>query len=157
MLADGIESGLLNEGQAMAILVVLVSAGSETTSSLLATAVETLARNHELQQQLRREPDGIPAAVEDFLRENGPFQFHYRWTTTDTTLGGTKIPVGSMVLLSWAAANRPDPDPGAATSETSAAEPTWLPPRTMHSVGGCTSASARRLLAWKLASRSNGS
>ena len=125
VFADGIESGEVTAGEVRDMLVVLVSAGSETTASLIATAIETLARDTELQQRLRTEPDGIPAAVEDILRADGPFQFHYRWTPADATLGGTDIPADSRVLLMWAAANRPSPDapgepgePGAPGADT---------------------------------------
>jgi cytochrome P450 len=118
VLADGIESGELSHDEARDMLVVLVSAGSETTASLLATAIETLARDQELQLRLRRDPEGIPDAIEAILRADGPFQFHYRWTPADTSLGGTAIPAHSRVLLMWAAANRPAPG---ATIETDAA------------------------------------
>ncbi len=107
VLAAAVEGGEISVGDATAMLVVLVSAGSETTSSLLATAAEALARNPELQQRLREHPDQIPFAVEDFLRDDGPFQFHYRHTARDTTLGGVEIPAQSTLLLMWAAANRP--------------------------------------------------
>ena len=110
VFAEGIESGTVNADEARDILLVLVSAGSETTASLLATSVETLARNPELQERLRRDPARIPGAIEDILRTDGPFQFHYRATPHDTTLGGMPIPVNSRVLLMWAAANRPSPD-----------------------------------------------
>ena len=109
VLADAVDAGTISVGDATAMLVVLVSAGSETTASLIATAVETLARDQGLQQRLRENPDQIPFSIEDFLRDDGPFQFHYRWVTTDTTLGGVDIPSGSIVLLMWAAANRPAP------------------------------------------------
>ena len=62
-----------------------------------------------MQDELRREPERIPAALEAVLRDDGPFQFHYRWSTTDVDLGGTRIPANSRVLLMWAAANRPSP------------------------------------------------
>jgi len=110
VFAEGVECGSLNADEARDMLVVLVSAGSETTASLLATAVENLARDPERQEHLRRQPARIPDAIEEFLRTDGPFQFHYRWTPRDTTLGGTSIPASSRVLLMWAAANRPSPD-----------------------------------------------
>ena len=91
------------------MMLVLVSAGSETTASLLASAAEKLARDPELQEHLRGNPARIPAAIEDVLRTNGPFQFHYRATPHDTALGRTPIPANSRVLLIWAAANRPSP------------------------------------------------
>jgi len=110
VFAEGIESGVVDADEARDMLLVLVSAGSETTASLLATAVETLARDPDLQEHLRGEPARIPGAIEDILRTNGPFQFHYRATPRDTTLGGTSIPANSRVLLMWAAANRPSSD-----------------------------------------------
>jgi cytochrome P450 len=112
VFAEGIEAGTIDAGEARDMLLVLVSAGSETTASLLATAVATLARDPELQELLRREPNRIPEAIEDILRADGPFQFHYRATPHDTTLGGVAIPANSRVLLMWAAANRPSVDGG---------------------------------------------
>ena len=110
VFAEGIGAGTVDRGEARDMLLVLVSAGSETTASLLATAIETLARDPELQERLRRDPARIPGAIEDILRADGPFQVHYRATPRDTTLGGVPIPANSRVLLMWAAANRPAPD-----------------------------------------------
>ncbi len=110
VLVDGIETGQLSPDEAMSLLVLLINAGTETTSSLLATSVKTLANNTDLQEYLRGNPESIPATIEDFLREDGPFQFHYRWTTTDALLADRFIPAHSRVLLMWAAANRPSPD-----------------------------------------------
>src|SRR5690606_34372042 len=47
----------------------------------------------------------VPAFVEEALRSDGPFRFHYRMSTRDTSLGGVAIPARSRVLLMWAAAN----------------------------------------------------
>jgi cytochrome P450 len=110
VLVDGIDTGEITRDEAQNLLVLLVNAGTETTSSLLATAVRTLARAPELQDALRADPARIADAIEDFLRQEGPFQFHYRWTPADTAIGGTPIPANSRVLLMWAAADRPSPD-----------------------------------------------
>ena len=98
VLADAVGSGELHAGEARDVLVVLVSAGSETTASLLATAVETLATDPALQDRLRQDPAGIPDAVEEMLRADGPFQFHYRYVTRDTELGGVQIPARSRLF-----------------------------------------------------------
>jgi cytochrome P450 len=105
VLVDALEDGQLSMSEVLGILMQLFNAGTETTSSLIANSVETIARNSALQHDLRREPEHIPEAIETVLRDDGPFQFHYRWTTVDTTIGGTSIPAGSRVLLMWAAAN----------------------------------------------------
>jgi cytochrome P450 len=109
VLVDGIDSGGLTADEARNILLQLFTAGTETTSSLITNAVEILAHRADLQRRLRHCPEHIPEALEDILREDGPFQFHYRCTTTDTTLGNMHIPANSRVLLLWAAANRPSP------------------------------------------------
>ena len=75
-----------------------------------ANAIELLARRPDLQADLRANPEHIPDALDDLLRDDGPFQFHYRWSTTDTALGGVSVPASSRLLLMWAAANRPAPD-----------------------------------------------
>lgn len=106
VLVDAVDEGAIDVGEARDMLVQLFNAGTETTASLIATSLETVARRPELQDELRDEPGRIPDAIEDVLREDGPFQFHYRWTTTEIMLGDTVIPAASRVLLMWAAANR---------------------------------------------------
>jgi cytochrome P450 len=109
VLVDASDSGLISVDEAQNLLMLLVNAGTETTSSLLATSVRTLAREPELQEDLRAEPEGIPDAIEAILRNEGPFQFHYRWASTDSTIGETRVPANSQVLLMWAAADRASP------------------------------------------------
>ena len=104
------EAGDVTMSEVTSMLTVFVTAGSETTASLMATAIETLARDQALQDRLRRDPSLIPDAIEMFLRDNGPFQFHYRYVPADTSIGGVSIPAESRVMLMWAAANRPSPD-----------------------------------------------
>ena len=51
VFAEGIESGTVLPDEARDMLLVLVSAGSDTTASLLASSVETLVRDLELQER----------------------------------------------------------------------------------------------------------
>ena len=120
VFADEIENGAVTAREVRDMLVVFVTAGSETTASLLATAIETLARDQERQEELRSDPSLIPGAIEEILRSDGPFQFHYRFTPDETTLGGITIPAKSQVLLMWAAANRPSSDEDVEAEGTSA-------------------------------------
>jgi cytochrome P450 len=110
VLAAAIDDRTVSRDEARDIVVQLLGAGTETTASHLATVVERLARDGELQDRLRADPAAIPNLLEATLRDDGPFQFHYRWSTVDLTLGGVEIPAGSRVMLMWAAANRPAPD-----------------------------------------------
>ncbi len=110
VFADQLDAGEVSRDEVSSMLTVFVTAGSETTASLIATCIETLARDRELQDRLRAQPELISNVIERILRDSGPFQFHYRYTPADTELGGVTIPAHSRVLLMWAAANRPAPD-----------------------------------------------
>jgi cytochrome P450 len=113
--ADAVRAGHLDDIEAISILLVLVSAGSESTAALLGTGAQLLARDQDLQRRLRTRPDLIGAFIEEACRLDPPFRGHYRRTTHATTLAGTELPEGARVVLAWPAANRdpsmtPDPD-----------------------------------------------
>ena len=113
--AQGVDAGELTDEEAFAILFLLVSAGGESTTSLTGTGVRILAERRDLQDRLRREPDLIPAFVEEACRIDPPFRGHYRHVVADTTLGGVAVPAGSTLVLAWTAANHdrdafPNPD-----------------------------------------------
>lgn len=105
-LADGVEDDLITREQAIGILVILFGAAGESTASLLGSAVHLLARDTRLQAQLRHHPELIPAFVEETVRLETPFKFHYRVVRSAGTLCGTPLEQGDRLLLGWAAANR---------------------------------------------------
>jgi len=105
LLAGG-ERGELSEGQALGIGVVLVGAGGESTASLLGNAVHALAERPDLQQLLRRDPERIPAFVEESVRLESPFRGHYRVVRRPAALGGVPLAPGDRLFLLWASANR---------------------------------------------------
>jgi cytochrome P450 family 144 len=105
-VARGVDAGVFSESEAHTILHTLLSAGGESTTSLLGNAVRILAENQELQQHLRQNSEQIPVFVEEALRMEPPFRYHMRSVSNDTTLGGVDISADATVLLLWAAANR---------------------------------------------------
>jgi cytochrome P450 family 144 len=105
-IARGIEDGALSEEDGVIILQNLLSAGGESTTSLLGNSVRLLAEHPDLQHQLRAEPELVPTFIEEALRLESPFRFLFRYTPLDTSLGGVDIPAGTTVLLFWGAANR---------------------------------------------------
>jgi len=104
-----VEAGDLDDLEAIATLMLLVSAGTESTTSMLGAGARILAEDRALQDRLRADPELIPSFVEEVCRLDPPFRGHYRRVTADTTLGGTSIPAGSTIVLVWPAANR-DPE-----------------------------------------------
>jgi len=105
-VARGVKGGAFSEFGATAILHTLLSAGGESTTSLLGNAVRILAEHRDLQNQLREDPELIPMFVEEALRLEPPFRYHMRFVPEDTALGGVEIPAGATVLLLWGSANR---------------------------------------------------
>ena len=105
-VARGIQSGDLQVQEGIVTLQTLLSAGGESTSSLLGNAVRILAEQPELQEDLRASPERIPAFVEEAVRLESPFRHLTRSVPHDTTLGDVAIPAGSTLMLFWGAANR---------------------------------------------------
>jgi cytochrome P450 len=101
-----LDAGTLQTGEATIILHTLLSAGGESTTSLLGNAVRMLAEDPGLQQRLREKPHEIDVFVEEALRLESPFRQMMRCVPRDTTLGGVDIASGSTVLLLFAAGNR---------------------------------------------------
>jgi cytochrome P450 len=67
-----------------------------------------LSRDLALQDQLRRQPALIPAAVEEFLRLYTPYRGFARTAVCDVEFGGRTIPTGEPIALVYASANRDD-------------------------------------------------
>jgi cytochrome P450 len=105
-VARGVNAGVFTDIEANVILHTLLSAGGESTTSLLGSAVRILAEHPELQRHLRENPEQITTFVEEALRLESPFRYLMRSVPRDTTLGAVDIPAGATVLLLWGAANR---------------------------------------------------
>jgi cytochrome P450 len=98
--------GTLQMGEATIILHTLLSAGGESTTSLIGNAVRMLAEDPDMQHRLRERPQDIDVYVEEALRLESPFRQMMRSVPHNTTLGGVDIPAGSTALLLFAAGNR---------------------------------------------------
>ncbi|MFJ2189857.1 cytochrome P450 [Kitasatospora sp. NPDC087861] len=86
--------------------VLLLIAGHETTVNLITNGVLTLLRQPEHLDQLRREPDLLPRAVEELLRYEPPVHMRERIPLADIDVAGTTIPEGTSVVLALASGNR---------------------------------------------------
>ena len=105
-IGRGVDSGAFDLREGIVILQTLLAAGGESTTSLMGNSVRMLAERPDLQQDLRDNPERIPAFVEEALRLESPFRSMPRSVKHDTTLGGVVIPAGATVLLMFAAGNR---------------------------------------------------
>jgi len=94
------EEDLIQEG-----LLILVG-GNETTRHVISGGCDALLRHPEQWRLLAREPQRIPAAVEEMLRWVTPIQNMNRTATRDVVLRGRTIRAGQKLLLLYPSANR---------------------------------------------------
>lgn len=106
LLAAARTDGRLTADEATSMLLQLVTAGSESTTSLIGSATLILATDADLQERVRHDDALVDALVEEAVRLESPFRGHFRVATRDTELGGVHLPKGSRLMLLWGAANR---------------------------------------------------
>ena len=88
------------------VLFSLLTAGHETTTSLLSNAFLWLLREPAVWQALGRDLSLVPNAVEEVLRMD-PSVFSWRRKALhETELGGVRIPEGANLLVMIGSANR---------------------------------------------------
>ena len=105
-LARGIEAGAIDREYAIGIATVMFGAGGESTAALIGSCMRRLATDPDLAARLRLEPELIPRFVEEIVRLEPPFKFHYRSVRRACTLGGFDLAPGDRLALLWASANR---------------------------------------------------
>jgi cytochrome P450 PksS len=97
----------LTDDEVLAMVFLLLSAGHETTVNLIGSGALALIEHPDQLDRLRREPGLIKPAVEELLRYVVPAEMATeRYAVADTTVAGTVIPRGEMVLAVIASANR---------------------------------------------------
>jgi hypothetical protein len=115
MIAAEQDGMRLDEVDLLALSSLLLVAGHETTSNLIANAVLLLLRFPDERKRLQDDLALLPGAVDECLRYESPIQLTDRAVLEDCELGGKRIRRHQMVAVVLAAANRdpahfPDPD-----------------------------------------------
>ena len=88
---------------------MLLFAGHDTTSALIASATRALLANPDALARFRAEPGLAESAVEELLRFDGPSKTFVRTASEDHERGGHAIRTGDQLWLSIMGANH---DPG---------------------------------------------
>ena len=100
----------LDERELIAMLFLLLVAGHETTTNLIASGTLALLTNPAELDRLRADPSLLPGAVEELLRYVNPLNHATdRFTLEPVEIGGVTIPAREWVLCVTSSANR---DPG---------------------------------------------
>ena len=105
-LADAQAAGDLTFDEAVANAVLLLFAGHETTTTLLANGLAVLLAHPDELRRLRAEPTLIGTAVDELLRYEGPSKLIPRWAVDEIELRDRRITPGCLVFLVQASANR---------------------------------------------------
>ena len=104
---DGDNDFPLSRVQVVAVILLLFSvAGVEMVAAATSFTLLRLARDPQLQTQLREDPAQIPAFLEEMLRLEAPGPAIPRITTREVNVGGVTIPARSVVWLGLEAAGR---------------------------------------------------
>jgi len=106
VIATAVADGRITRAETHGMSLLLLTAGWETTASLISTALYLLARYPDERRLLVAEPANIPAAIEEILRFEAPVQYLHRTTTQDVELHDTILPRGDRVVLLYASGNR---------------------------------------------------
>ncbi|MCW2721729.1 MAG: vitamin 1,25-hydroxylase [Pseudonocardiales bacterium] len=103
--ADG--GDRLSQAELVAMAMLLLIAGHETTVNLIGNGVLALLTHPEQLALVRERPELMASAVEEFLRWDSPIHSTpVRFAAEDVEYSGVTIPAGAVVILSLAAANR---------------------------------------------------
>ena len=106
LLVDPARDNVLDELDMVQFVVLMLVAGNETTTNLIGNAAVALLEHRDALERVAREPERVPALVEEALRYDSPIQLVFRTVTSETELAGTRIPRGAIVAALLGSANR---------------------------------------------------
>jgi cytochrome P450 len=86
--------------------VQLVTAGNDTTKTLLSSGLLALLQHPDQLDLLRADPSLVFGAVEEILRWANPLHYFRRTAMTDTEIRGVRISAGDKVAMYYTSANR---------------------------------------------------
>jgi cytochrome P450 len=109
------ERQTLTSDEVLAMAMLILLAGNETTMNLLSNTVLALQAHPADLARISREHVLIPQLIEEMLRYDSPVQIVFRRTTEAVELSGRTIPPNAVVFILIGSANRderkfPDPD-----------------------------------------------
>jgi cytochrome P450 len=100
------EGGRISPDEMVAMIFLLLGAGSETTTHLISGSVYELVKNPSLRDWLEEDWTRANLAIEEFLRFISPVQFSKpRFVREEVELGGIRLRRGDKIMVMIAAAN----------------------------------------------------
>jgi pentalenic acid synthase len=116
LVEQQLREGSPDRDELIAIAIILLVAGHETTANMISLGTFTLLQHPERLAELRADPSLLPDAVEELLRVLSIADGLVRVATEDIEVAGTAIRAGEGVVFSTSVINRDtDVYPGADT------------------------------------------
>ena len=106
LLGSPFDGRLMTDVDFGRFFVQLVTAGNDTTRTMLSSGLLALLQHPEQLESVRRHPDTIPAMVEEVLRWANPLHYFRRTAVADTDIAGQPIAAGDKVAMVYTSANR---------------------------------------------------
>jgi cytochrome P450 len=96
----------LTEAELLSTAITLFLGGHDTTTQLIALGVSALVRHPDQLALLRERPDLVPAAVDEMLRYDAPFQMNLRYVTEPVDIAGERLETGDLIRQALGSGNR---------------------------------------------------
>ncbi|WP_405921076.1 cytochrome P450 [Streptomyces sp. NBC_00122] len=108
LIAQRLETGEIDVEELVALAVILLVAGHETTANMISLGTFTLLRHPEQLAELRADPALISSAVEELMRFLSIADGMLRVATEDIAVGGVTVRADDGVVFSTSVINRDD-------------------------------------------------
>jgi cytochrome P450 len=106
LLAAEVDGERLSKEDTVSFCILLLLAGHITTTNLLGQAIRCFDEHPDALEQLRKQPELMPGAIEEVLRYASPVWRLVRTPKTDVTIEGVTIPADALIFGWLASANR---------------------------------------------------
>jgi cytochrome P450 len=106
LVAAEVEGSRLSFEELLAMLILILVAGNETTTTLIGNAALELMARPDVAARLRADPGLLPTAVDEVMRFTSPVQMDPRRATRPVELYGQRIEPDQFVLCWLGSANR---------------------------------------------------
>ena len=106
ILGQQFDGRFLTDADIGSMLVQMITAGNDTTVTMMAGGLWALLEHPKQMEVLRSTPSVLPSAVEEILRWFNPLHYFRRTATQDVELRGSTIKAGDKVAMYYTSANR---------------------------------------------------
>jgi cytochrome P450 len=106
VMLESRDNEALTEDELVAMYLLILFGGSETTTNLLGNGFLALQRHRDQWDLLRDDPSLVRGSIDELIRYDSPHHYLPRVAAEDFDLHGTQVTAGQTVIVVMGAANR---------------------------------------------------